>query len=380
MRIDRREFLGGVVSFAGGFVGSRPAVKYFTGRNEKEGMQYRLLGKTGMSVSIVGMGAMQCSDPDILRYAVSLGINYVDTADCYMGGQNEKIVGRALAGIREKVFLATKVHVAGEERMVESIERSLRSLRTDRVDLMQLHGLSSKGEVFDERAKNVIARMKKEGKVRFAGVTTHSNQLRVLGAVLEDGFYDTVLIAFNFRSPRRFLDVIGRAGTAGVGIIAMKTQNGGYGGTPYPGLTPHQAALRYVLDVPGVSTAIPGMYRKSMIDENIAVVGPGGGILNSLLLESHGRELAGKACSFCSRCIDECRYGAGGIDSVRLGMYINGYDDLSLARQACTMPSVRENLLRCADCPSCTVLCSGGMDIRSAAGYVLRCLTGDAAG
>lgn len=375
MRVTRREFLARTC-FASGLVGTVLSVNLETKRNEREGMRYRVLGKTGMNVSIVGMGAMQCSNPDIVKYALSLGINYVDTADCYMGGQNEKIVGRALEGIRDTVFLATKVHIAREKKMIESIERSLRSLRTDRVDLMQLHGLSSKGEVIDERAKNVLLKMKKEGKVRFAGVTTHSNQARVLEAAVEDGFYDTVLVAYNFRSKEKLTKMIGRAGAAQVGIIAMKTQNGGYGGDPFPGLTPHQAALKYVLDVPGVVTSIPGMYTKRMVDENVAAARVRQNIVSDLLLDSHRKELSGKACSFCSRCVDECIHKEGGIDAVRVGMYITGYGDLKLAELAVTNRSVQRSLTRCAGCARCTVSCPEGMDIPEVARYAIKRLTG----
>lgn len=373
MRIDRREFLVRTL-IAGGVIGTVASDDSGSKRNEREGMRYRLLGKTGMNVSMVGMGAMQCADPAVVRYAVSLGINYVDTADCYMGGQNEKIVGRALDGIRDRVFLATKVHIATEKRMIESIEHSLRSLRTDRVDLMQLHGLSSKEQVLDERAKNVLSRMKREGKVGFAGVTTHSNQVRVIEAVIEDNFYDTVLVAYNFRSPQILTDIIGRAGAARIGIIAMKTQNGGYRGIPFPGLTPHQAALRYVLDSPGVVTSIPGMYTKSMIDENVAVTRVRQNLLSDLLLDSHREDLIGKACSFCSRCVDECAHREGGIDAVRVGMYLTGYGDRELAGQEAKSESVRRSLLRCSGCENCTVSCPEGMDIPEVARYTLKIL------
>ena len=124
----------------------------------------------------------------------------MDTADCYMGGENERIVGRALEGIRDKVTLATKVHIAPVERMMASIENSLRSLRTDRIDVMQLHGISSEGEVTDEHAREALRKAIEQGKVLFPGVTTHSGQEAVLRAVMKHRFYRTVLVAYNFRS------------------------------------------------------------------------------------------------------------------------------------------------------------------------------------
>ena len=72
----------------------------------------RPLGKTGWTVSTVNMGTMLTSSPDVIRYAVERGVDYIDTAASYMGGENERIVGRALQGIRDKVILATKVGLA----------------------------------------------------------------------------------------------------------------------------------------------------------------------------------------------------------------------------------------------------------------------------
>ncbi|RMG60888.1 MAG: hypothetical protein D6713_01665 [Deltaproteobacteria bacterium] len=358
MRLSRREFIGGI---AGGVSGAlfTSCGGRFARAQVPEG--YRVLGRTGAVVSVVGMGAMQCTDPDVIRHAVSLGINYIDTADCYMGGRNEKIVGRALRGSRDRVFLATKVHNGPEERMVASIERSLSSLGVDHVDLMQLHGVSSRAQVFDERALNVLSRMKKEGKIRFAGVTTHTNQVGVLKAVRESGFFDTVLVAFNYRSPAAVAVEIKRTAEAGMGIIGMKTQAGGQPGLEVPGLTPHQAALRFVVETPGIATTIPGMYTKRMVEENSAVMKMKGRVVSSLhVLLARVAEEEG-VCSFCSSCVRECRFGAGGVDVNRVWLYLSSYRDPALARSEGIR--ARDAVSLCASCPGCTVSCREGIDI-----------------
>jgi len=87
---------------------------------------------------------MTTRDPEVIRFAVDRGVDYVDTADCYMGGENERIVGRALAGVRDKVVLATKVHVAPVDQMIRSAENSLRSLKDRRRShLLQLPTVES---------------------------------------------------------------------------------------------------------------------------------------------------------------------------------------------------------------------------------------------
>jgi predicted aldo/keto reductase-like oxidoreductase len=338
--------------------------------SQPDAMPTRILGRTGLEVSIIGYGAAQVADPAILRHGLEQGINYIDTADCYLGGQNEKVVGKAVAGMRDRTIIATKVHIARESRMRRSVERSLSSLGIQTVDLMQLHRVSSRDQVVRKDVKTLMRKMQQEGKFRFTAVTTHSNQIEVLEAVIEDGFYDAVLVAVNFRSPKRLFETIQKAADAGVGIIAMKTQNGGFQDSDVPELTPHQAALRYVLDKPGIHTAVPGMRSKKMIAENIMAMSKKTDLSDLLRLENYRRELRGKACSFCSNCISQCRYQVGGVDVARVKMYLEGYRDMDFALS--NGRSALSSIKLCTDCEGCTVNCSQGIDIQASAQQVYR--------
>lgn len=367
MNIRRRDFLNKTAAMIGAGLVPLPS-----GVRADVRMPTRVLGRTGARVSVLGYGAMQCSDFAAIRLGIDLGISYIDTADCYMGGRNEKIVGKAMAGVRDKVFVATKVHIAREKRMRASVDRSLASLNVETIDLMQLHGVSSASQVKRKDIQQIMESMKKEGKFRFSGVTTHSNEAEVLQAVMEDGYYDCVLVAVNFRSPPAFFDTIERAAKAGVGVIAMKTQNGGYRGGPVPGHTPHQAALRYVLEKPGVAAAVPGMLSSSMVEENLAAVIGKGGLADLVALETYRADLKGKACSFCSVCLSQCRYDTGGLDAARVAMYSEGYRDMRLARENAV--AAADAISNCAACEGCTVDCSQGIDIRDAARRAMRFL------
>ncbi|MBM2828358.1 MAG: Aldo ket red protein, partial [Actinobacteria bacterium] len=251
-------------------------------------------------------------EADVIRYAVDRGANYVDTADCYMGGENERIVGRALKGVRGKVILASKVHIAPVDRMIQSVEKSLKSLNTDVIDIMQLHGISTEGEVTDGNAREALRKLVDQGKIRVPGVTTHSGQEVVIRAVMKHGFYKTVLVAYNFRTDagvkatlRKLLSVgtgisaaISDAGTAGVGVIAMKTQAGGY---PVEGgaLSPHQAALAWVLENPGVATTIPSMVSFAQVDENLSAGGKRLGKDGREALERYSMAIGDRHCGLC---------------------------------------------------------------------------------
>ncbi|HSB34016.1 MAG TPA: aldo/keto reductase, partial [Nitrospirota bacterium] len=141
---SRRRFLRMAALAAGGVVlgpAARRAEAVAEVLNRGNPTETRTLGKTGIKVMTVGVGAMTTREADVIRYAVDHGANYVDTADCYMGGENERIVGRALRGVRRRVVLASKVHIMDVPGMIRSVEKSLRSLNVEAIDIMQLHGI-----------------------------------------------------------------------------------------------------------------------------------------------------------------------------------------------------------------------------------------------
>lgn len=349
----------GILSSASGATGPIP------GRREQ-----RPLGKTGFRVGTVGFGAMTTRDPEVIRFAVERGVDYVDTADCYMGGENERIVGRALAGIRDKVILATKVHIAEVDRMILSAENSLRSLKVDVIDILQLHGISTEAEVTDERAREALRRLIDQGKVRAAGVTTHRGQETVLRAVATHGFYKTVLVAYNFRSDtgvaatlkgalgmsEGLSNTIHAVAGSGIGVIAMKTQAGGYGSPP-EGFSPHQAALAWVLANPGVATTIPGMTSYAQVEENLGARGKRFGLADRIALGRYALEIGDRHCSLCGACGGVCPRGVEVPDVLRALAYLEGYREEDLARSAYRSLRPGRNAAACGECGACLVAC-----------------------
>jgi aryl-alcohol dehydrogenase-like predicted oxidoreductase len=163
---------------------------------------YRVLGRTGMRISIVSFGAMLTPEPEVLKIAFDHGVNYVDTARKYMDGKNEEIVARALKGRRDRVYVATKTLPGSnkKEDIIKDVEASLRTLETDYIDVIQLHNLSDKERIFIPETREALVKLRAQGKVRFFGVTTHKNQHAVLNALVDDKdrFFDTALVAYNF--------------------------------------------------------------------------------------------------------------------------------------------------------------------------------------
>ena len=201
-------------------------------------MQYRTLGRTGLRVSVVGLGTMvhaghfgPMKDSESLAAidaALELGVNFIDTSDAYGAGYSETLLGSALSGRRDKIILATKGGnvMVGPDRGKRNfaaayigrvLEESLKRLQTDYVDLYQLHNptvdVIEHGEVWE-----VLERAKKEGKIRHYGVSINTIDEGV--AAVKDGRSDTIQLEYNLLAQEPAEKIFPLAQAANVGIIA----------------------------------------------------------------------------------------------------------------------------------------------------------------
>lgn len=367
MTTTRRRFLG-MIGAAASIAALEPAIRTASALAAKaspgDPKERRKLGNTGLTVSTIGIGAMTTSDSEVLRHSIDLGGDYIDTACCYMGGENERIVGRALSdGYRKKVLLATKVHIASTAKMVESCEKSLKSLKVDVIDVLQLHGISSESDVTNAEAREAMTKLVKDGKVRFPGVTTHSGQETVIRAVMKHGFYRTVLVSYNFRSSDSLTTLIREAGAAGVAMIGMKTQAGGYS-LPDGSATPHQAALAWVLSNQGIATTIPSMVSFAQVDENMKARGMKLAWSGRKSLAAYGAAIADRHCAMCGSCDGMCPNGVDVPSVVRSLMYLEGYREPGLAGESYAGLGAR-SAAACGSCSLCTVQCRRSLPVAS---------------
>lgn len=205
-------------------------------------MEYRTLGRTGLRVSVLGIGTGGPSqfgqnsgvpETDVsrmVRRALALGVNFFDTAAGY--GESEAILGRALTGVpRDEYVLATKVQVARDEwtatpeDVVATVELSLERLRVDVIDIMQFHGVKPEDyartiEIF----LPVMARLQEQGKFRFLGVSeTYSQDFRheMFPMALADDHFDTAMVGYNMISPTAERRVLPMCLERNVGVICM---------------------------------------------------------------------------------------------------------------------------------------------------------------
>jgi hypothetical protein len=379
--MNRRDFIKlGMIGTSATLAGLRGAPEVFGTDSPSSSATpvpvHRTLGRTGLRITVVSFGAMLTPEAEVIRAGLDMGINYVDTARRYMDGKNEEIVGRALKGIRNKVYLATKTLPSSNtrEHITRDVETSLKMLQTDYIDVIQLHNLEGKERIFIPEVREALVRLREQGKVRFFGVTTHKNQSEVIKAVIEDPqkFFDTVLVAYNFKCEPETKDAIAKAAQAGVGVFAMKTQAGGYQTDALGPISPHQAALKWALQNPNVTAAIPGMKDLAMLKEDIAVMGMKFTALDSFILRRYGAAIEPYYCRFCGRCEPTCPFGVEISTINRSIMYHEGYGDRGLARTTYAELRPAVSAAACLDCPSCTARCVNGLDVASKMGQARR--------
>lgn len=274
----RRSFAAAILSLVAGW-GIRP------GRSSPGTLPTRPLGRTGLDVTILGLGghhvAVSGSEANARRLveaALEEGINFFDTAESYGGGSSERWLGMALAGVRRSVVLMTKTY-APDERSAESarrhLEGSLSRLRTDYLDLWQLHSVRSADDV--DRAfgpggaMEFIQEAKQRGMVRFIGVTGHVTPAAHRRAL---EYWDRGIKFDVMQMPLNPLDYHQRSFTREVlpmlvdrqiGVIAMKTSADG--ALLREGLATIDECQRYVWSLP-VSLAVVGMERPDLVREN----------------------------------------------------------------------------------------------------------------
>ena len=275
-------------------------------------IEYRVLGKTGIRVSALGFGGSEIGYQEvaqrtvdkILGTALDAGINVIDTAECYANG--EQLIGKALAHRRAEVTLMTKCGHARldsasqldwDPRMLaSSIDRSLKNLRTDHVDVMQFHSCSIE-TLRDDRVVEVLTRARDAGKTRYIGYSGDSDD--ALHAV-EMGIFDTLQISLSIADQEAIDRVLPKAAARGMGVIVKRPiANAAWrSGTKPPAdwyTQPYwdrlqklrydflasdveevvATALRFTLGTAGVSTAIVGTTRLERIAQNIGYASRG---------------------------------------------------------------------------------------------------------
>lgn len=288
-RLSRRQFLAGAT-----------AATAFAASTDTKPLPTRPLGKTGAKVSLLAMGcgsrlwsAYQTQEEGVaaLNLALDLGVRYLDTAQNYGNGKSETWVGEVLKTRRKEVFVATKIGARDPDEALRLVERSLKNLQTDRIDLIHIHTLSTAEDLAKIEAKGgvleALYKLRDQKVTRFIGITSHYDPT-VLKTALERHDFDCTQMALNaglqgFTSggggnmkPNPAIQTsfelvaLPVARQKNLGILAMKVMGqealiGDGSGKGEP-----QKLMQYALSLPGIAAAVVGMPKVEFIRQNIA--------------------------------------------------------------------------------------------------------------
>ena len=325
-------------------------------------MEYVTFGKTGLSISRVGFGGIPIQKNDaesslaLIQSLVEHGINYIDTARGYT--VSEALIGNAMAelGVRHKFVLATKSMAQTREAMAADIDSSLKNLKTNYIELYQVHNPSMEqlATVCDDGgALEALLEAKAVGKIGHIGVTAHS--LAVFERALALDWVETIMFPYNIVETQGE-ELIARCREKNIGFIAMKPMAGG-------AIEDAALAMRFICNNPAVSVVIPGMYCEREVEENVGAVSDASE-LSEMEMEKIAEIRGELGTNFCRRC-NYCAPCTAGISipSVFLfGGYLERYGLENWARQRYATLAVKAGA--CVGCGVCETRCPYELPIR----------------
>jgi hypothetical protein len=397
--LDRRSFLktglagvagaGALTALPAALRAGQPQARYAkpSGKAVSGKFITRPLGKTGVVLPIVSMGVMNSNNDNLIRAALDGGIMHLDTAHGYQRGTNEGAIGKVLQGRpRDSFFIATKVPGEPRDRQgnfsaetkaeafVEKVNLSLERLGLEYVDILYLHNVQTRDAILYEPLLRALEDVRKSGKARFVGVSTHSNEHEVIRTVIEAKVHDVVLTGYNFRKTNLAeLDAaLAEAGKAGLGIVAMKTLAGAFWDRERQQPINTKAALKWALQNPNITTAIPGMTAFDQLEQNLAIAAD-----ITLTAEEKAdlklgetKGYAGLYCQGCETCLPQCPKDLPIPSLMRSYMYAYGYQNLGAAYDL--LASLNVPTAPCDGCSRCSVRCAMGFDVRGRASDIAR--------
>ena len=272
-------------------------------------MEYRVLGKTGLTISTLGFGGIpiqrvgEQGAKELLQKVQQVGVNFIDSARGYT--VSEEYIGYAIEGMRDKFVLATKSMSRDKESMARDIDTSLKNFRTDYIDLYQFHNPNA--AQLDQilapgGAMEAMQEAKAAGKIGHIGVTLHS--LEVFRQVVELPWVESVMFPYNIVE-NQGEELIAKCAEKNIGFICMKPLAGG-------AIEDATLALRFIAQNPNVTVAIPGMAELKEVEQNAAAMADQSPLTEEELakISQIRKDLGTNFCRRCGYCAP-CTVGIG---------------------------------------------------------------------
>jgi aryl-alcohol dehydrogenase-like predicted oxidoreductase len=243
---------------------------------------YNVLGRTGLRVSDIGLGAGGVTDPALVEYALDVGINYIDTAENYAGGASETAIGMVAAERRDEMVICTKLYMdetTTQEEVFARVDSCLARLQTDYVDILMIH-TGNAGAMGNEEIFAAFDALKAQGKIHFTGVSHHGPNIAAeLMPVIEADRLDVILCSYDPIGDPEIPAMLAAAREKGIGLVAMKVFTSARaaelpeftsGAQPF-----HLAALRWALKTSGMHTVLASLSMLDQVDEYLLASGAG---------------------------------------------------------------------------------------------------------
>jgi predicted aldo/keto reductase-like oxidoreductase len=374
--INRRGFIRTGVAGAAGVVALSPSL--VSAMPQDQNIITRQLGKTGMRVPVISFGVMRADNPNLCKAAYDKGIRLFDTANGYQNGNNETMLGNLFKTYaRNSFYLATKVKPAGVDRegkpsnettaedFLNKFNTSLSRLQMEYVDILYIHDIRNPEMLEYKPIINAVKQLKKEGKAKNIGFSTHANEPAVINAAADLKTFDVILTSYNFKQAyvNELNAAIKKANQAGIGIVAMKTMaGGGFLDKEKTKRINPSAALKWALSNPDITTCIPGMTEFDHLDMDIKLLS------DLTITESEKQDLiaavqdTGLYCTQCTNCLSQCSRKLPVNDLMRAYMYAYGYSNPKMAHSL--LAELGTGVNPCNDCSSCSVNCTKRFNVR----------------
>jgi predicted aldo/keto reductase-like oxidoreductase len=383
-RQSRRDFIRTGTAGLAGAIWAPPMLKkrreHFEPQIKGRKFIYRTLGKTGIKLPIVSMGTYDATT--IAKEALDAGIVHIDTSADYNEGNDERMFGQLFkTRPRDSFVVGTSIGMwqyrtaeqvkkaVSPEKLRDTFNGSLERLQLDFIDIYYIGGIQHNEIMEHEPYLETLRELKRSGKAKFLGVTTHANEPEIIRLATDSDVFDVVLTQYNFRANQRdeIKKAVQYASEKGMGVVAMKTQAGVYWDrdTKKELINP-KAALKWVLQDENIHTAIPSFKNLEQLNEGLSV-------MEDLTLtdeekadlnldEEQPRSATGLFCSQCSECVPQCPHNLDIPTFMRSYMYAYGYGQPAKARKH--LDYVDISRVPCNDCPVCSVKCPSGFDVK----------------
>lgn len=363
-------------------------------------MQYREFGNTGVKLSTLGFGAMRLPQKEvdgktvydyeeskrIIVKAYEEGVNYFDTAPYYCNKESEIILGQAIKGFRDKIYLSSKnpIEDASGENWRKRLETSLKNLDTDYIDFYHMWGIS--WETYETKINvpngplEAALKAKEDGLIKHLSFSFH-DKAENLFKIIDTGVFESMLVQYNFLD-RSNEEAIQYAKEKGLGVVIMGPIGGGRLGAPsdvikniLPGKTNSSAelALRFVISNEDVTTALSGMGSMAMVEENVEVASNAAPLskdeierVNAAVEEQ--KKMADLYCTGCNYCMP-CPFDVNIPLSFKLMNYHRVYGITDYAKgeyaQIGKVDWMKgKDASACTDCGVCESKCPQHLEIR----------------